>query len=139
MSHITLKLIQFPETNLKVASYNREVTKDLESKLRFSTLTENNDKIGFGIEFYFEIENKDQSFSLKVKAIAHFISDQEVDETFLKSSFVRMSAPAIAFPYVRTFISNLTLNAGYEAVILPSFNFVKLAEENEGDEFNENK
>jgi preprotein translocase subunit SecB len=34
------------------------------------------------------------------------------------------NAPAIAFPYLRSFISTLTLNAGYILAVLLSINFV---------------
>ena len=56
------------------------------------------------------------------------------DVRFLIAGFskTKANAPAIAFPYVRVFISNITLNAGYNPIVLPSFNFIKLAEENKG-------
>ena len=50
-----------------------------------------------------------------------------VDEKFKQSDFLTINAPAIAFPYVRSYISNLTLQSGFSPIILPSVNFVKLA------------
>ena len=51
----------------------------------------------------------------------------KITEDFKLSSFPKINAPAIAFPYLRAFVSNLTLQSGLEPVILPSINFVQLA------------
>lgn len=60
-----------------------------------------------------------------------FKIDEDISEEFKLSNFPKINAPAIAFPYLRAFVSNLTLQSGFEPIILPSINFVKLAEENE--------
>ena len=57
-----------------------------------------------------------------------FQVDQIVDEEFKQSDFIKVNAPAIAFPYVRSYISNLTLQSGFAPIILPSVNFVTLNE-----------
>ena len=67
------------------------------------------------------------SNEFKVKATAHFETSEKVSADFENSPFARINAPAIAFPYVRAFISNFTLNSGYNPVLLPSFNFVEMA------------
>ena len=74
-------------------------------------------------------KEKNSNASLMGKAIAHFSTNIEITTEFKHSSFIKVNAPAIAFPYVRVFISNMTLNAGYNPVVLPSFNFIKLSEE----------
>ena len=38
-----------------------------------------------------------------------------------------INAPAIAFPYLRSFLSILTMQAGYPPVMIPSVNFVEFA------------
>lgn len=53
----------------------------------------------------------------------------EVNETFLESDFAKISAPAIGFPYLRSFISTLTIQAGIAPVILPSINFVQFSKD----------
>ncbi|QUE76220.1 protein-export chaperone SecB [Stutzerimonas stutzeri] len=57
---------------------------------------------------------------------SEFHTDREMDETFRKGNFPYVNAPAIAYPFLRAFISNLTLNCGYSPVMLPSVNFVEL-------------
>lgn len=71
----------------------------------------------------------DLLFDLKVESLFTFKLDDKVTEDFKLSDFPKINAPAIAFPYLRAFISNLTLQAGVDPVILPSINFVKLAEQ----------
>ena len=96
---------------------------DLESGNFFSDDEENNT---FGVAFKLNIN--DRSFDLIIEAFFNFeIVDEKITEDFKLSSFPKINAPAIAFPYLRAFVSNLTLQSGLEPVILPSINFVKLA------------
>ena len=78
---------------------------------------------------YFEITLNDEKFDLFVEAVFNFITDSAIDEEFKLSAFPKINAPAIAFPYIRAFISNLTLQSGLNPVILPSINFVKISED----------
>ena len=56
--------------------------------------------------------NCEGSFNLFINAIGEFFFDQSVSDEKLKKSFVNVNAPAIMFPYVRSFISTLTGNLG---------------------------
>lgn len=67
---------------------------------------------------------------LKVKYIAQFEVDEAITQEFKDGLFTRVNAPAIAYPYVRTFISNTLLNAGFDPIMLPSVNFQALATSN---------
>jgi preprotein translocase subunit SecB len=69
------------------------------------------------------------SYSLNLEFVAWFKSNEEVNEEFVQSPFARINIPAIAFPFLRSSISHLLLNAGYKPAFLPSINFVKLYEE----------
>lgn len=81
----------------------------------------------FGIVFNIEI--KDKIFDLNIEAVFIFSLDNDVTEEFKVSDFPKINAPAIAFPYIRAYISNLTLQSGFQPIILPSINFVNLAKE----------
>ena len=83
----------------------------------------------FVIAFDITIEGVELTLDLHMDFF--FKANQDLDEEFKKSDFVKVSAPAIAFPYIRSYISNLTLQSGYPTVILPSINFVHLAKEKE--------
>jgi preprotein translocase subunit SecB len=81
----------------------------------------------FGVVFKLII--KEKAIDLFVEAVFNFELEESITEEFKLSSFPNINAPAIAFPYLRAFISNLTLQSGINPVILPSINFIKLSEE----------
>lgn len=87
---------------------------------------ENNNK-AFAIVFDIEIEDK--KFKIELNVIFWFDVDEEISEEFKAGHFPKVNAPAISFPYLRAYISNLTLQSGFEPVILPAINFVELAKE----------
>ena len=80
----------------------------------------------FGIRFYLSIINPEK-FKIDIEYRSIFHTTDSVSDDFKNSQFPQVNAPAIAFPFLRSFISNFTLNAGYEPVILPSINFIEYA------------
>ncbi|MFA8300666.1 MAG: protein-export chaperone SecB [Hyphomicrobiales bacterium] len=83
----------------------------------------------FFIHFGLDVFHPD--YCIKLKAEFLFEMDEEITEEFKSSNFPKINAPAIAFPFLRAFISNLVLQSGFEPAILPSINFVKLANQEE--------
>jgi preprotein translocase subunit SecB len=73
----------------------------------------------------FKIEVKDKKFHLNIESSFRFELDETITEEFKLSDFPKVNAPAIAFPFLRAFISNLTLQSGVNPVVLPSINFTK--------------
>jgi preprotein translocase subunit SecB len=53
----------------------------------------------------------DNYFSLFIVAVGTFEIKADIDEK-IKKAFVNVNAPAIMFPYIRSFISTLTTNLG---------------------------
>jgi preprotein translocase subunit SecB len=51
-------------------------------------------------------------FDLKLLGLGNFELDKSLDDDNLKKNFVNANAPAIMFPYVRSFISTLSVNLG---------------------------
>lgn len=82
----------------------------------------------FGIGF--EIKIEEEEFTLFIEIAFLFELDEDINEEFKKSDFIKINAPAIAFPYVRSYISNLTLQSGFLPIMLPSINFVRIAQRN---------
>jgi len=68
---------------------------------------------------------ENELFTLNIVFGAVFGTSEPIDEDFKESDFVKINSPAIAFPYLRSFISTLTLNAGLPPLILPAYNFTK--------------
>lgn len=98
---------------------------DLSTGHFFTEEDKNNFEIGF------EVTINDKEFDLKLEAIFIFKLDEDLTEDFKLSDFPKINAPAIAFPYLRAFVSNITLQSGFKPVMLPSINFVALAEKSE--------
>ncbi len=113
---LSFKINDNPSRTLKKDSLNLSIG---------HTFPEDNDK-EFGIGFIIKI--KDSDFKIELEMLFLFQVDQIVDEEFKQSDFIKVNAPAIAFPYVRSYISNLTLQSGFAPIILPSVNFVTLNE-----------
>ncbi len=78
---------------------------------------------------YFEISLPVEDKLLYISYIATFTTSKEVDNEFKESHFPSVNAPAIAYPYLRAFVSQFLLLSGYEPQMLPTFNFVKMQEE----------
>ena len=53
----------------------------------------------------------DRYFNLNLKAVGNFKLSEEITPD-LKKTFVNINAPAIMFPYIRSFISTFTANLG---------------------------
>lgn len=107
--------IKFLEKKLKKNSFGLSLA---------NSFAEDNDNI-FLIGFKVIVDNTEFKINLEMAFV--FELDEPINEKFKKSDFVKINAPAIAFPYVRSYISNLTLQSGFSPVILPSVNFVQLA------------
>lgn len=67
------------------------------------------------------------TFKISIEYIAIFKTTDTVSETFLHSDFAKINAPAIAYPFLRSYISFITLNSGYAPAMLPTINFVALS------------
>ena len=80
----------------------------------------------------FEIEVKSEhGYELQLAYEAEFECDEDISTEFKNSHFPVVNAPAIAYPYLRSFVSLLTLNSGYETLVLPTVNFQAMAQQTE--------
>lgn len=61
--------------------------------------------------------------------IARFLSIKPLTQEFKDSNFPKVNAPAIAYPFIRAFVNNFFINAGYDPVLLPTYNFTKSVQE----------
>ncbi len=125
---IKLEHIYYNDVKLKVESLDKNITTKLQTTLNFkSEIIKDEELNKFAVHFLLNLKNK--NFDLAVNSVAIFLTDVKLESEFLDSAFCNINAPAIAFPYIRTYVSNLTLNSGFNPIILPSFNFVNLHKE----------
>jgi len=78
----------------------------------------------------FELTLNVEDANLSIEYEATFETDEIISDEFKNSHFSKVNAPAIAFPYLRAFISTFLLNSGYDPVMLPSVNFAALDKQN---------
>lgn len=78
----------------------------------------------FNVVFDLEVFNPND-FKLKCKFAVWFKTSEPINEAFKNSHFPTVNAPAIAFPFLRSLISTITLNAGFTPAILTSVNFTE--------------
>lgn len=95
----------------------------------FNPILDEDNSNRFLVVFRGEQIDVKNSYRSKVVFISHFESEKVLSESNLTDKFLLINAPAIGYPYFRAFYSNFLLNAGYEPIILPTINFVRLAED----------
>ena len=80
----------------------------------------NREKEQFHINMDIEINDYENSFSLKMFAVGIFEYQTEKDELLM--NFMSINGPAIIFPYIRSFISSFTSLSGFDTITLPTLN-----------------
>lgn len=78
------------------------------------------------------VNSNDSSVEVEVVASGIFSFDEIPDDAKTVESLLQYNAVAILFPYVRSYITTITSNAGMIPIILPPINVNNL--ENENDE-----
>ncbi|WP_115460901.1 protein-export chaperone SecB [Winogradskyella aurantiaca] len=103
--------VDFPVVNFQSDKVN-PTTEGMDIKMNF------NPKVHYPKEHpdFFRIVQEinlesEKNFSLFIVAVGTFELGKDTDDA-TKKSFVNLNAPAIMFPYVRSFISTLTGNLG---------------------------
>lgn len=124
MSKASIRLVSTKAKSLQLQSLedDSEETLHLGFEAKYS---ESQDTI-FQIEFEIELRSKDAH--MKVVFEAEFEVEGKIEGELKSSPFVRVNAPAIAYPFLRSFISTTLLQAGYVPVILPTINFTAFKE-----------
>ena len=113
--------------NGKGSVFNNDYILDFKHKI-FQLENPQNDleKRIFIVEFDARVNNTPQSLLFATKFQVTFQSENPVTKEYLDSPGIRINSPAIAFPFLRGFITTVSANAGYPPIILPSINFVRL-------------
>jgi preprotein translocase subunit SecB len=88
-----------------------------------------NEHRNYTVNFSVLLTDNKRGLNIKLSASALFESKNEITEEFKNSHFIKTNSPAIAFPYLRSFITTLTSNTGFGQVILPTMNFSQMENE----------
>ncbi|WP_165958174.1 protein-export chaperone SecB [Segetibacter sp. 3557_3] len=80
----------------------------------------------FHLELNVEVIEEANKFNIQVKTVSIFDYDQGAEIKDYTNSLFLVNAPAIAFPYIRAYVSNLTTQSGLFTVTLPTFNLTSI-------------
>lgn len=95
----------------------------------FMTAFAEGDPCGFFIVFDVSLTIP-QEHLLDVKYVAQFASDEAISEEQRTTHNVfKINAPAISYPFLRSYIATILLNSGLSPVMLPTINFVELSKQ----------
>jgi preprotein translocase subunit SecB len=102
----------------------------------------NEDKFHFSFSSAFAEENKrtflivfnlmvmtEDHYSLSLNYLAQFESDCDIETQDRDAPFLKINAPAIAYPFLRASVANILLNSGHEPLLLPTINFIELSKQ----------
>ncbi|WP_423914184.1 protein-export chaperone SecB [Capnocytophaga gingivalis] len=114
------------ETFVQSLSFKRKHSNEpyLETEVSISPFV-NFDEEGKEYRVMFDGKFENSLFNLNLQFVAVFGTEEAIDEEFKTSELVKINSLAIAFPFMRSFISTFTINSGIPSFILPAYNFSK--------------
>lgn len=120
--------ITFIESKLLSLSFLTE-QENLEDNfnLKFTSAFSEDEAKKFVVKFDVVLTS-DNGVSISLEYVGLFETEVEITKEFQQGKFVTINAPEIIFPYLRSFITTFTVNAGLAPVILPTINFQALAD-----------
>jgi len=120
--------IEFVESKLLSVSFLTE-QEGLEDNfnLKYTPAFAVDDKHKFVVKFDVKLTSEN-GVAITMEYAGLFQTTDEITEEFKEGTFASVNAPAITFPYLRSFVTTFTVNAGLDPVILPTINFQALVE-----------
>jgi preprotein translocase subunit SecB len=98
----------------------------LDFNLRYKAVYTEKQAQVFAIAFSLKLSDPTE-FMLELEYTAWFVTSEPIDVAFKKSDWTAVNAPAIAFPYLRAYVTNFTVMNGMAPQILPTINFIEMA------------
>jgi len=95
-----------------------------EDDLRYSPAYHQDRPTEFAVVFDLKLPLEANS-QLSITYLAVFETAGEITEEFKSSHFPKVNAAAVAYPYLRAFVGQFSVLAGFELHTLPIRNFVK--------------
>jgi len=105
---------------------NKDLHNNINIDVQNSTENSNILYVTVIVDFDTSVDNKKFIFS-RIKMLGVFEFGEKLPLSL--DSFANINAPAIIFPFIREHLSNVSMKAGIQPILLPPINFVKLAED----------
>lgn len=80
----------------------------------------------------FKEKNKNYPFSLEIELLGFFSFEENLEPE--KIDILRVNATAILFPYLRSIVSSITADSGFQTLVLPVVNIHKMFKQDEPKE-----
>lgn len=106
---------------------SQDESDESESSFDYEKHFSTSDKKSFAITFDLKVNTPE--FNLDLVYVSYFLADDEILEEDHDSKFYTVNAPAIAYPFLRAYVANLLMSSGFSTVMIPTINFVMLAEQ----------
>lgn len=90
------------------------------------------DPLRYDIVFNIRIKHR-QGIIFDIIYRSKFSTDSDINIDFHSSPFVFVNSPAIAYPFLRAYVANVTLLSGYDPMMIPTLNFQKLYNDNKNN------
>jgi preprotein translocase subunit SecB len=97
-------------------------------KLAYDVIFPSDDLRSFAVVFECAVRVTNLK-QLRVVYLGRFETSEDIDEEFKQSHYTGMNAPAICYPFLRSYIGQMLLISGYKPVMLPTMNFQALYNE----------
>lgn len=79
-----------------------------------------------------KIADENKSLKIFVQVVATYEFDSDIAPDLLSDMFYK-NAPAIIFPYVRAYVSSLTVLSGIDAINIPTMNLSSIADDSKNN------
>lgn len=106
-----------------IALKNKNVGTEMEFRIEPNAQVAN-DKMNLTLEV--EVNDKEQNLMLNLRVVGFFRYDGEQVKEI--NQFLYLNGPAILFPYVRSYVSNITALSGLPPIIMPTLNMQPVGE-----------
>lgn len=122
--------------SLIVGDTDEHAQKD-DFQLSFVNGFSDDDDKSFIVRFSITVSSVEENFVLELDYVGFFTTEESITEEFRESHFPSVNAPAIAYPFMRSFINTITVNSNLNPVIIPTINFQELVKQNRGSQVSE--
>lgn len=123
--NITLKSSKVDDLSL-----NKSDEKIEQMEFSVSTAFSTEEMNSFLVVFELKLQADDE-YILSIRHLSRFEASTEIKEDDRESPFFSINAPAIAYPFLRAYVANFLLSSGFESKLLPTINFVNLAQDDD--------
>lgn len=100
-----------------------ELKYELKNWVSFDEVSPRKFAVGFEVDVVLQ-----ERFRLKMDFYTIFESEDDIANEDRENSFIKINAPAMAFPFFRAVICQTVVLFGFKPVILPPLNFFERAE-----------